>query len=188
MEELQMSNEEPPPASLAELIDLDVEPRRVWRRDELGALLLHELSLPVSVAMGELTLTCGERSAGLRRPAGPAPADAEGTRLVTMGALLHHPASPLELIEQVKNAAKAARHDACGHLPEDVAAVLYSLAIAAALLVHGRRITSMSDGALRDHFAWALGREWLDPGSRRLLGQALVRLSEGPHSQELSPA
>lgn len=164
-----MTPENAPPPSLAELIELDVQPRRVWRVDELGAILLHELSLPLSIGLSQMTLTAAEPAAD--------PRDASEMRLLTLGTLLHHPQPPLEMLERVKDAAKAARHDPQSHLPEDVAAVLYGMAIAAALLRHGRRITSMSDWAARNYLEWACGREWLDAASRRLLSGALSGLS-----------
>ena len=158
-----MAPQDVPPASLAELIELDVEPRRVWRADELGAVLLHELSLPLSVALGELTLGAVEEPGG----------DAEfSLRPTSLGTLLHHPHPPLELLQRVKDAAKTARHDPRSQMPEDVAAVLYAMAIAAALLRHGRRITAMTHQGIRESLAWAASRPWLDIASRRLLCQA----------------
>lgn len=156
---------------MAELIELDVDPRRVWRTDELGAVLLHELALPVSVALGELTLGAVEQPTG---------GDSEGSlRLTSLGTLLHHPAPPLELLRQVKEAAKHARHDPHGQLPEEVAALIYAMAIAAGVLRHGREITSMTDQGVRDTLVWGASRPWLDDSSRLLLCRARDAISGG---------
>ena len=168
-----MTSEHAPPASLGDLIELDVQPRRVWRGSELGAILRHELSLPLSVALGDLKLSACELGT-------PDVGEGGGLRLVSLGTLLHHARPPLELLERVKQWAKSARHDPQGHLPEDVAAAVYALAIAAALLRHGRRITSMSDAAARNYLEWARGREWLDAASARLLGDAIEVLTTEP--------
>jgi hypothetical protein len=158
-----------PPASLAELIEPEVEPRRVWLAHELGEVLAHELSMPLRLELGELPPD-GEDAV-------TAAAAAAGR--LAIGGLLHHPDPPLELLVRLKRFAKAAGGDPQGHLPEDVAGVLYAMAIAAALVRHGRRITSMTDRALGDYLAWAAGRRWLDGPGRQLLSEAAATLAAG---------
>ena len=115
-----------PPPSLAELIESDVEPRRVWHADELGEVLAHELTTPVRLELGELAP--GDAAAAAADSAGP----------LSIGDLLHHPAPPLELLVPASSASpRPPAADPQGHLPEDVAAVLYAMAIAAARLRHG---------------------------------------------------
>ena len=160
-----------PPASLATLIELDeVVPQRVWREEELGAVLAHELATPPWVELGPLRLSA--TSATLPTPG--------GLRLATVSDLLHHPDAPLELLVRLKDFAKQQRHSLQSHLPEPVAAALYALAAAAALVRHGQRVTSLGDEALRKHFRWAHDRPWMDSISRQLLAQAIARLSAAP--------
>jgi hypothetical protein len=169
-----MLSDEAPPASLAQLIELDIQPQRVWRSDELGAIVRHELSLPLQVAVGEL-------SVGGIPPMLPTDA---GINYVSLGALLHHPAPSLELLQLIKEASKAARNDSSSHLPEEVSAILYALAIAAALLRYGRKITSMTPAALRGFFSWAMQRPWIDSASRTLIRDADQRLVAAPTEQK----
>ena len=165
-----------PPPSLAELIEGDVEPRRVWRADELGEVLTHELTMPLRQELGE------------RLPAPAAGAGGDRADAVSIGELLlHHPAPPLDLLLRLKRFAKRAGGDPQGHLPEDVAGVLYAMAIAAALVRHGRRITSMTDAALGNYLAWAVARPWLDAACQRLLFDAGRALGASGASARSAP-
>ena len=159
-----MTADETPAPSLADLIELDVEPRRLWRSHELAAILAHELSVPLQLELGPLTLGAWSATSGTEM------------KLCSVGELLHHPRPPIELLERFKEFAKAARQDASSHLPEDVAAVLYALAIAAGFVRLGRRITSMSREQTSGFLRWAVARAWLDPSSRNLLVEAAQRL------------
>lgn len=158
-----------PPASLAQLIELEeVVPQRVWREEELGAILAHELATPPWLELGELKL------AAVAIDGAPGPASL-GLRLASLGDLLHHPRPPLEMLIRLKDFAKTQRHSPSSHLPEPVAAVLYALATAAALVRHDHRITSLDNPALAKHLQWALDRPWLDSASSALLKAALDR-------------
>jgi hypothetical protein len=152
---------------MADLIDLDVRPQRVWGPSDFGALFLHELDTPLGVELDGI----GQAATSDGR------VGVLGTGRMTVGQLLHHSAPPLDLLVRLKDLAKRARHDPQSHLPEDVAAALYAAAIAAALLRHGRRITAMSSAALSTHLAWAAKRPWLDPATRDILAEALGTIS-----------
>ena len=157
-----------PPASMADLIDLDVQPQRVWRASEVGEVFRHELATPLATELDGANSAAGDAGMGAREDTGGAG--------LTVGDLLHQPHPPLALLLRLKDFAKRARHDPQSHLPEDVAAAVYALALAAALARHGRRISSMGDGALAAHFAWAAGRPWLDRVSLQLLRDAAQAL------------
>lgn len=162
-----------PATSLAQFFELDVEPRRVWLAHELGAILHHQLSVPLEVELGP-----GGASLGAVEP------EAGGARLVTFGDVLHHPRPPVELLEAIKDFAKAGVRDPNGALPSDVATVLYVAAVAVARAVCGRRITHLSDAAVRDNVRWALALPWLDPPTRRLFERTAASLSAGAGAGE----
>lgn len=154
-----MSDPRAPINSLADFFELDVEPRRVWQPHELGAILHHQLSVPLDVELGPLVLAGAVRAE-------------EGARLATFGDVLHHPRPPLRLLELIKDFAKASRADPQGALPSEVATVLYVAAVAVARTACGRRISRVGDAAERDNVAWVLAQPWLDPPTRALFNRA----------------
>jgi hypothetical protein len=156
-----MDSSQPPPASMADLIELDVQPQRIWRASELGAVLEHELNTPLWMELDGLRV-----GAAVERGIG-------GLRLLTVGELLHHPAPPLDLLVQLKNWAKKARHDPQSHLPEEVAAVIYALALAAGLTRHRQRLTSLAPEAIGQYLRWAAQRPWLGQAEADLLRRAV---------------
>ena len=169
-----MSDPHPPTNSLADFFELDVEPRRVWQPHELGAILHHQLSVPLAAELGPLVLGAAVRSdgggAGALDDGG---ADAGGgARLATFGDVLHHPRPPVRLLELIKDFAKSSRADPQGALPSDVATVLYVAAVVVARVACGRRISRLTDAAERDNVAWVLARPWLDPPTRALFRRA----------------
>jgi hypothetical protein len=68
-----------------------------------------------------------------------------------------------------KDFAKACRISADSPIPREIATVLYFASIAVARLRCGRRITELTDTAVRKGLDWALGQPWLDEATRRLL-------------------
>jgi hypothetical protein len=167
----QIPPDDVPPTSLAALIELDeVIPQRVWREEELGAILAHELATPAWLEIGPLRLS----------GVSPTSLGGGGIRLATLGELLHHPEVPLELLVRLKEFAKQQRHDPGSHLPEPVAAALYALAVAAAILRHGQRITRLPVDSVLNHLKWAVGRPWVDAPARQLLQAAITASASGP--------
>ena len=63
-----------------------------------------------------------------------------------------------------------------GALPREVAAAIYYLAIAAALVRCGRRITRLTNDEVRNGMQTLLHFEWIDPATRQLLTEALGQL------------
>lgn len=158
------------PARVAQLIDLDPSPERVWLASELGAILQHQLSVPVEFEM-----------AG--KPPGEAKklsmlTSAHGLTLKSFADLLAHPHPPIELLVMLKDFAKsnASHHDSA--LPADVSRMIYYLAIAVALLRCGRRITSMSNPKLVASLTWAIDQPWIEPRERTLLSECLTKVTE----------
>ena len=158
---------------LATLLDVSSEDDgRLWRDDELGAILRHQLSAPLYVDL----INC-ERGLALKvRNL----AESLGLTLKSFGDLLAHPNPPLELLKITKDFAKASRLSPHSPMPREIASVLYFASIAAALVRCGRRITSLSDEALSDGLRWVLGRRWLEEPTRNLTAEALRLLCPQP--------
>jgi hypothetical protein len=148
-----MNNDNRPRENLASLIDLDPTADRIWATDELAALFHHQLSATAKIAPGTEAATR------------------------TVGELLADPNPAVEQLVELKDFAKAnaSHHDSV--LPSDLAKVLYYLAIAAALVRTGRRITSMSDPELATSLRWAGSQPFVTEPFRRLLADAQAAIT-----------
>ena len=156
---------------LGRLLEDSEEQAPIWGPEELAEIWAHQLVTPVSLDLSGLGAETAEAMATLREPAGAA--------VRTFGELLTHPRPPLELLKLTKAFAKAGRSGPEAVLPEDIAATLYFAAIAAALVRCNERITRLDDAALREGFAWAADRPWLDEPTHELLAGGLARLEAG---------
>ena len=153
---------------LASLFDMTPEAERIWRDDELGAILRHQLSAPLQVDLINLERGLAVKVRNL--------AESQGLTLKSFGDLLAHPHPPVELLKITKDFAKACRLSPHGPLPREIASVLYFASIAAALVRCRRRITSLTNEALADGLRWVLARPWLDAPIRTLVEESLQLL------------
>ena len=156
---------------LATLLATGEERARLWRPDELAAIFRHQMSAPVLVDLG----TFDPRSATRLR----ALSEAQGLLLRSFTDLFHHPAPPVELLELVKDFAKANLDHPESGLPGEIAAALYYTSIAAALVRLNARISQLPDADLKRGLRWTLEQAWLDEKTKELLAQASGRVSGG---------
>src|ERR1700749_2217776 len=84
--------------ALSALMASGDEPARLWRPEELAALVKHQMSAPVLVDRGGFDTFTAARLKTL--------SEAQGLVLKSFSDLFHHPAPPIELLELVKNFAK----------------------------------------------------------------------------------
>ena len=89
------------------------------------------------------------------------------------------PQPPLELLELVKDFAKANADHPENGLPKEIAAVLYYGCIAAALVRLKARISKLSDAELRRGLGWAVEQPWVDEETRQLLARAVMEITPG---------
>jgi hypothetical protein len=165
------------PTRLARLFELDTgNAERVWRPDELGAILRHQLAAPVQYDLRNLDR--GE-AGKLKRLA-----EAEGLILRSFGDLLHHPHPPIELLRMTKDFAKACRISPTGPLPPEIATVIYYAAIVVARQRCGLRISKLNDADLRHGLEHVLAQAWLDSDTRALFAEALKRLPANDAKEE----
>jgi hypothetical protein len=156
---------------LASLLATGGESARLWRPEELAAVFRHQMAAPMLVDLGAFD----ERTATRLRTL----SEAQGLLLKSFADLFHHPAPVLELVELVKNFARANMDQPESALPGEIAAVLYYTSIAAALVRLDTRISQLPDADLQRGLAWAGEQVWLDENTRGLLGQALAKMAGG---------
>jgi hypothetical protein len=153
------------PQQLASFFDLAPDAERLWRDEELGAIMRHQLSAPLQVDLINLERGLAVKVRNL--------AESQGLTLKSFGDLLAHPHPPVELLKITKEFAKACRLSPRGPLPREIASVLYFACIAAALVRCRRRITGLTNEALEEGLHWVLARPWLDASTRALVEEAL---------------
>lgn len=153
---------------LSSLFNMEPVAERLWRDDELRAMLQHQLTAPLRV---DLINMDKDAAVGVRTLA-----DAQGLTLKSFGDLLAHPHPPIELLKITKDFAKACRLSPHSSLPREIASVLYFASIAAALVRCQRRITGLTNDALKEGLHWVLARPWLDAPTRALIEACLPLL------------
>jgi hypothetical protein len=156
---------------LAALMASGDEHRHLWRPDELAAMFRHQLSAPILVDLGSFDARTANR---LRTVT-----DAQGLLLKSFADLFHHPSPAKELLETVKEFAKANMDHPESGLPAEIASALYYTSIAAALVHLNERISRLSDADLQSGFRWAQQQTWLDEATRGLLREASAKISGG---------
>ncbi len=157
------------PQTLARLLKLDAEAPRSWSSADLGPIFQHQLRAPLSFDLKDLARSRHRSVEDLSRVP-------DGAPLVTFADALFHPHPPVELLGAIKAFAKASGDEQRGMLPQEVATMLYYLSIVAALVHCGRRITSLSDAALRKGVEWAMGQSWIDERTLTMMHEGLGHL------------
>ena len=152
---------------LADMLDAE-QPQRLWRPDELGAILRHQLSSVIQFDLGALDPGCAARLRAM--------SDTEGLLVRSFLTLFQHPCPPVDLLELTKKFAKACKNHPDSPLPAEVAEILYLSSIVVAMTRCGRRITGLDDQSLRQSLAWALQRTWIDADTRSILQEGMTAL------------
>jgi len=151
-------------------MSVDAGAERIWRPEELKAILQHQLSVPIQFDLGGL-------DPGLAQKVG-ALATAQGLLVKSFHDLLHHPNPPLELLQLTKQFAKASRNHPDSPLPPEVATVLYFVSISVAMTRCGERISNLDDETLRRGIKWVLAQPWVDDATRGPLQESLERFDQ----------
>lgn len=153
---------------LAELMASGEEHARLWRPDELAAIFRHQISTPMLVDLGSFDPRTATRLKTV--------SEAQGLLLKSFADLFHHPTPPVELLEIVKDFARANLDHPESGLPAEIASALYYTCIAAALVHLGTRISKLPDGDLQRGLSWTREQTWLDVKTKELLAQALDKI------------
>ena len=153
-------------SGLASMFDAARVPPRLWRSDELSAVLRHQLAAPLVMDLSTLRGVTAEHVKHLAAGGGADPS------IHTFHDLLRHPDPPVELLELTKRFAKLARRtQASIAVPAEVAGVLYFASILVAQTRCGVRISNLSDEQLSEGVQWVLAQVWIDPPTRALFAR-----------------
>src|SRR5580700_7511963 len=157
------------PKSLAAFLAAGEESARLWQPEELGAIFRHQMSAPILVDLGGFDPATAARLKTLTH--------AQSLLLTSFLDLFLHPVPPIELLTLTKDFAKGNMDQPDSSLPNEVAAVLYYLSIAAAYVRLGRRISQLSDAEFKRGLEWCKGKPWVEAPLQRLLDEALQKQS-----------
>lgn len=151
---------------LAKLMELDADNRGLWRPEELGAILRHQLDSPLvaDLRLDEVV----ETEVGGKPP--------ERASLQTFSELFHNPQPPIHLLRLTKEFGKKNRSNPNSALPHEIATVLYFVSIFIALLRCGERITSLDNASLRRGAEWIIAQNWVDEATRSIVRESLHRI------------
>ena len=140
---------------------------KLWRPDELAAIFRHQMAAPMLLDLGAFNARSAQQLAAV--------SDAKGLLLKSFADLFRHPAPPLELLDMVKDFAKANMEHPESGLPDEIAAALYYTSIAVAWVRLDKRISRLSARDLQKGLRWGMEREWLDAATKNLLAEALEK-------------
>jgi hypothetical protein len=157
---------------LSSLLATGEDRAQLWRPEELAAVFRHQLASPVVVDLGMFD----ERTAARLRTV----SEAQGLLLKSFADLFQHPVPVRELLELVKDFARANLDQPGSALPKEIATTLYYTSIAAALVRLDVRITQLPDADLHRGLDWVRQQPWLDEPTRVLLTAAAAKVSGGP--------
>jgi hypothetical protein len=157
MSDLRNSSNE----SLARILDDDSA--TAFDDHDIAPMLAHQLSAPIQF---DVELLSGELSRKLidyRAAAAGKPMPAR------FADLLFAPHPPIELLDLVKQFAKANRSHGDGPMQKIAGVLYYASILAARLRCHGgQRISQLSDAELATGVGWALDQPWIDARTRGL--------------------
>lgn len=160
------------PETLAPLMELAPVESRAWSRDELAAVLQHQLAAPVRVDLAGLDADEARKLLGL--------SESQGLMLKSYRDMLGHAQPPVELLEMTKRFAKASAAHPDGPLPREVGMYLYFASIIVAMTRLGRRISHLDDQAIHEGADWLLHQPWIGQDERALLEEGLEHLDQQP--------
>lgn len=154
---------------LAALMASGDERRPLWRPEELAAMFRHQMSAPVLMDLGSFDPRTANRLKTISA--------AQGLLLSSFSDLFNHSSPPIQLLQLVKDFAKANMEHPEAGLPSEIAAALYYASIAAALVHLEARISQLADADLRSGLRWAQEQTWLDEKTKSLLATAVKKLA-----------
>jgi hypothetical protein len=149
---------------LGELLELDTESLVGWLDEDLKVIFQHQLRTPLQLDWQILRPELAEKlkpwiAAGSQCP-------------VCYGDLFLKPNAPVELLELVKEFAKAHHVHPMSPLPREISRALYFTSIAAALAHRGQLISQLDPDHLQSGFSWALNQVWIHDVIRDIFRQA----------------
>jgi hypothetical protein len=154
----------------AEPLAATAPPPRLWRTEELGAVLRLQLAAPIFSLLEEFE---PEKAARLEAVLA---VDGHFSGIGCFADLFHLSPPPRELLSSTKDLARSQLANPQAMLPREITLVLF---YASLLLLHLRcyePLSSLNRGALFKGVQWALEQSWLDGEARRLFEEGQRRL------------
>ncbi len=149
------------PGQLAQILDVGSKPSQMWTDSELGLMLNHQLDAPLFMDLSGVPRMEGASSAGA--------CDDPSFRTLRFADVFFDQGS-VEVLRLIKDYAKGSMIGKADEaLPESIGLMLYYLAIAAALVQHGVKITQLSDKELAEGLTWASDQSWASKPAHALL-------------------
>jgi len=146
---------------LSRIMNLDEARPGDWSLRDLPAMLRHQLSAPLEFELSRL-------------PASKSPQTMrDGTLSGTFRDLFEHPKPPLAVLKATRDLFKGQAGTSAKRRPEqEVAYLMYLLAILIAQVRLGTSITKLCDADLLKGIRWSLKQQWVDERTRALLAKA----------------
>ncbi|MBI1367380.1 MAG: hypothetical protein GC162_01865 [Planctomycetes bacterium] len=145
---------------LADLLESIEDIDRVWSDADLADIFAHLLATCISSLHPDL---------------GSDLSSSDDTR--TISTLLTESDPNLAYLQLLKNFAKANRIEHSDFLPKEVATGVYYLAIAAAIVRCGDRISLLDDDQLAEGLVWLRRQPWIDDAWRRHIQSLLAMMN-----------
>jgi len=136
-----------------------------WSSNELRTMLEHQLAAPLVTEIERLADNAGLKQDRVVKMIGD-------SKCKTFGELLAHKASTFEMLQLVKDFAKAAMSDPEG-LPRDVMRVIYISTILRGQQIPGQRMTTLDKTSINREARRCLSYGWLPDSMHSLIRNAL---------------
>jgi hypothetical protein len=143
----------------------------LWLPEDLAAMFRHQMSAPVLMDLGSFDPRTASQLKALTA--------AQGLLLSSFADLFNHSNPPIQLLQLVKDFAKANLDHPESGLPREIATALYYASIAAALVRLDKRISQLPDAELQRGLRRTREQPWLDERTKALMLEAAAKLSGG---------
>lgn len=160
------------PVRLQELLALGLAAHTDWSPQELEAVIVEQISLPMDFQLHGLDQPQAARIQG--------EAAARHLLLKNLRELLLHSHPPLPLLLLAKDFFKANCSQPSPGLPAEVARCLYYLVLAVARSRHQTRISSLTDAELLQGIAWLQQQSWIPRELKQLAETAKATFAGSP--------
>jgi hypothetical protein len=152
---------------LAGLVSLAGDQPDQWSAAELESMWRHQLKAPLTFDLSTVSKKVQETITSATQ-ADPQP-------LESFGDLLKHRRPPLELLQWMKDFAKAQTSE--GTIATEIATTLYYTAIVLAILRCHQKISGLDESTLRRGISMVIDQKWLDGGTRQIMNDGLAALA-----------
>lgn len=156
------------PKDLARIMSVSSADERLWRPEEMGALLQHQLVSPLESELRSVHTNLLKEFQRKTQGADKPPRNCRELFLAKQ--------PDPDVLRITKDFAKLCRQSDTNPVPEQIPTVIYFTSIAMAEVKCSARITSLPNSRIRSGLQWTIAQEWISPELRDLLQEALEQL------------